>query len=185
LENEWIEIFNQNDFEVDISSWKIKDKIGRTTSYIFSANTKISPLGYLVLKRPETKITLNNSGEGLEFINPNDKIIDSVDFGKALVGQSYNKIEENWFWSETLTPEKANILPEKEPSFVKTSEDKKKSENGSLSAVFLGEETAAIGEKLIKSSSFLSTLLTAFAIAIFSATAILFLKKKTSPKISF
>jgi len=185
LENEWIEIFNQNDFEVDISSWKIKDKIGRTTSYIFSANTKISPLGYLVLKRPETKITLNNSGEGLEFINPNDKIIDSVDFGKALVGQSYNKIEENWFWSETLTPEKANILPEKEPSFVKTSEDKKKSENGSLSAVFLREETAAIGEKLIKSSSFLSTLLTAFAIAIFSATAILFLKKKTSPKISF
>ena len=54
-ENEWIEVFNQNNFEVDLSGWKIRDKEGKTTTYTFSANTKISPLGYLVLKRTETK----------------------------------------------------------------------------------------------------------------------------------
>ncbi len=184
-ENEWIEILNQNNFEVDLSGWKIKDKEGKTTTYTFFAGAKISALGYLVLKRPETKITLNNSGEGLDFIYPNGEIADSITFGKASVDQSYNRTQSDWAWSTTLTPEAKNIVPKSEPSFAKASEGKKKSEVGPLSAVFLREETAAIGKKIVKSSGFLSTLLIAFGVAIFSATIILVLKKKTSPKTSF
>jgi len=63
LENEWIEIFNQNNFVADISGWTVKDKIGTPTIYVFPAGSKISALEYLILKRQETKITLNNSGD--------------------------------------------------------------------------------------------------------------------------
>lgn len=188
-ENEWIEIFNQNNFEVNISGWKIKDKEGKITIYTFSAGTKISTLGYLVLKRPETKITLNNSGEGLDFIYPNGEIADSVTFGKASVDQSYNRTpippQRDWAWSSTLTPGAKNIVLKSEPSFAKASEGKKKSEDGPLSAVFFGKETDDVGEKLAKSSGFFSNLSIAFGIAILSAIIILFLKKRISPKSPF
>ena len=34
-EEEWIEIFNPNDFEFDISGWKLQDTVGKTKTYIF------------------------------------------------------------------------------------------------------------------------------------------------------
>jgi len=177
-ENEWIEIFNQNNFEVDLTNWKIKDKEGRITTYTFSPDSKISPFGYLVLLRPETKITLNNSGDGLELIYPNGEIRDSVTFGKASLGQSYNRTLSGWSWSSTLTPGAKNIIPtpltKQEPSFAKASEGKEKSGVVPL--------TAAIGEKTSKSSHLagwggLSTLIIAFVIAIFSAIVILVLRR--------
>ncbi len=183
-DEEWIEIFNQNNFGVDLSGWKIKDKEGKTTTYTFSVGTKISALGYLVFKRPETKITLNNSGEGLDFIYPDEEIGDSITFGKASIGQSYNRTQSGWDWSTTITPGAKNIIPtpsanekqgekdkKEEPVFAKTSANK--------------EETLIIGKKSAESYGFLSTILIALGIAIISAIIILVLKKKTSPKISF
>jgi len=49
-ENEWIEIYNQNDFEADLSGWKIKDAEGTKTKYAFPAGTGISARGYLLFK---------------------------------------------------------------------------------------------------------------------------------------
>jgi len=107
-ENEWIEIYNQNNFEVDLSGWIIKDTIGSTKSYTLS--TTISPHGYLLLKRPETKITLNNDNDGLVLLNPNKKTVDSVSFGKVPQNQSYSKISSSWSWTTTLTPNSKNII---------------------------------------------------------------------------
>ena len=50
---EWIEMFNANNFEVIISGWQIKDKIGATKTYTFPENTKIEANGFLILKRIE------------------------------------------------------------------------------------------------------------------------------------
>ncbi|MEK7104140.1 MAG: lamin tail domain-containing protein, partial [Patescibacteria group bacterium] len=82
-ENEFIEIFNANNFEIDLSSWKIKDKVGAVKSYSLPENTKINANGFLVLKSSQTKISLNNSGDGVELLGPSGKIIDSTDFGKS------------------------------------------------------------------------------------------------------
>ncbi len=109
-ENEWIELYNTNNFEIDLSSLKIKDKEGVITSYSLPENTKISAYGYLVLKRPDTKITLNNTTDGLIIYWPNEKIIDSMAYENALPNQSYNKIGENWQWSTSLTPGAKNII---------------------------------------------------------------------------
>ncbi|MFH1656739.1 MAG: lamin tail domain-containing protein [Candidatus Nealsonbacteria bacterium] len=91
-ENEWIEIFNQNDFEIDISNWKIQDVEGKTTTYIFPEKTIIPSKEYLVVYRPETKITLNNDKDGLNLIQPNNEIIDSIKYEKAKNNQSYVRI---------------------------------------------------------------------------------------------
>jgi len=121
-EEEWIELYNQNDFDVDLSGWTIKDTAGSAKTY--TLNAKIPANGYLVLLRPETKITLNNTGDGLNLINPNKKVIDSVDFGKAFLNQSYSKTSYIWAWNSNLTPGEKNIISVKEASSaVKTKEE--------------------------------------------------------------
>ena len=109
-ENEWIELYNTNNFEVDLSSWKIKDKEGSITTYSLPENTKISVYGYLVFKRPDTKITLNNTTDGLMIYWPDEKIIDSMAYEKAPANQSYNRIRGNWQWSISPTPGAKNII---------------------------------------------------------------------------
>lgn len=86
---EWIKIFNKNNFKVDLSDWQITDTVGKTNTYTFPAGIKISAMGFLVLNRPETKIILNNNADGLKLIQPDGKVIDSVNYEKALRGQSY------------------------------------------------------------------------------------------------
>lgn len=182
-ENEWIEIFNQNSFEVNLSGWQIKDSQGKITIHTFPIGTKILANGYLVLLRPETKITLNNSGDELNLIQPNGEIIDSVAYQKASQNQSYNRTEPGWAWSSTLTPGEANIIPRSQPkkpsSLLKALETKEeKSEDGFL---FAEKETAGVGEKISKSS--LPVFLIAFVVALFSGIIILILKKKAIPKL--
>jgi len=178
-QEEWIEIFNQNNFEADLSDWQITDVIGTTKTYTFPEGTKISPKGFLVLSRPITKITLNNDGDGLNLIQPDGKIIDTATYEKAPQGESYNRIDSKWSWSTTLTPGSANIIPApisetkeaepsqkevKEPAFKEEAERKR--------------ELAAVGEQIPKEASFLA-LLIALAIAISSGVIILILKRKT------
>jgi len=107
--DEWIEIFNKNDFDVNLSGWQIKDAIGKITNYIIPIGTKISSQGFLLLKRTETKIVLNET-DGLILISPDGKTVDSVNYQKAVKNNSYNRIENEWVWSENLSPGKANII---------------------------------------------------------------------------
>lgn len=108
---EWIELFNGNNFAVDLSGWKIQDTIGSVKIYIFPEGTIIEPMGFLVLSRPTTKITLNNDGDGLQLLQPDGKIIHEATFSKAPKGQSYNQTSSGWFWSPILTPGSTNIIP--------------------------------------------------------------------------
>jgi len=187
--NEWIEIFNQNDSEVDLSGWKIKDKIGTTISYVFPAGKKIAAKEYLVLTRPVTKITLNNSGDGLEIINPNNEVIDTVDFGSALKNQSYNRTGSGWIWSTTLTPGKENIVPKKSPAqpTKKTQNVVSQPTNQTNSEPIknnppLKEETATASEKIPSPSNFPFVLFLSITIALASGLGILLLKKKLLQK---
>lgn len=181
---EWIEIFNQNNFEVDLSDWQISDTVGKITTLTFPAGTKITPNGFLVLSRPDTKITLNNDGDGLNLIQPDGKIIDSVTYEKAPRVQSYNRIDSQLTWSTVLTPGKANIIPK---SAVEGKETKvleeKIGENAPKEEVkekIKPEQgLAAIGKQVSEEkTNFFSIFSVAFTIAIFSGVIILILKKK-------
>ena len=169
-QGEWIELYNTNNFEIDLSGWKIKDKEGATTNYSLLENTKISAYGYLILKRPDTKITLNNTTDGLTLYWPNEKIIDSMAYEKAPINQSYNKMGANWQWSASLTPGAKNII-----------EDLSKIEKPGNSKE-INQNLAAIGQSInqedIKSANPWFLFLTALAITIFSAIIALFIKFK-------
>lgn len=108
--NEWIELYNQSDVNVNLQGWKIKDAKGGIATYAFSAGATIGSKGYIVLKRPQTKITLNNDEDGLSLIFPNGKVADSMSYKDAMGNQSYNKIGADWRWSRLQTPGAENTV---------------------------------------------------------------------------
>jgi len=108
--NEFIELRNLNNFDVNLEDWRIEDMEGTTKTYVLPKETKILANGYLVFKRPETKILLNNDKDGVNLIWPNQEIIDSISYEKAPQNQSYNKDNNNLKWSTTITPGALNII---------------------------------------------------------------------------
>lgn len=107
---EWLELYNENNFEVDLSGWKVYDTEGKIVNYVFPDNTKIKTEGYLVLIRPKTKIVLNNTGDELTLAQPNGEIADKIAYQKAPKNQSYNRTESGWLWSDMLTKNSKNVI---------------------------------------------------------------------------
>jgi len=174
---EWIEISNQNQFEVDLSGWKIKDSAGAVTTFTVPPGTKISALGFLVINRPTTKIVLNNDGDEISLIQPDNKIIETISYSKTPLGQSYSRAAakaSEWFWTSQPTPGANNIIPQKvsENKNTEPSEDISKENEDFLPK----KELAAIGKQVTKNNYFV--FLIALAIAVFSAIIILILKRK-------
>ncbi len=168
-EEEWIEIFNQNNFQADLSGWKISDVMGSIKVYILPEGTKIGPKGFLVLSRPTTKITLNNDADGLEFAQPDGKITDFINYTKAPHGKTFNRIDNKWSWSATLTPGSINII----------STPEEKTESHLLEDISRPQDIAAVGEQLPESSNSILVVSVALSLAIFSGSTILLLKRKT------
>lgn len=108
--DEWLELYNSNNFDVDLSNWKIQDTEGTVSTYIFPLGSKILANSFLTYKRPATKIMLNNDKDGLNLIFPNEKIAASLNFVSAPLGQSYNKTSGLWQWSKNPTPGDKNII---------------------------------------------------------------------------
>lgn len=186
-DNEWIEIFNQNNFEVDLSSWEISDILGSVKTYTFPEGSKVQPQEYQVLLRPNTGITLNNDGDGLKLIQPDGNAVYSVNYDKAPKGQSYNRTPQNagnpeWAWSINLTPGSKNIisgsseLPKEGAKLISETESAT-SEKGREESQD-EKELAAISEPVSKEPFSLLLLLIALVLAIISGIIILFLKKR-------
>ena len=169
-ENEYIEIYNKNDFEADISYWQIQDVQGKIKVFIFPFNTTIQGLNYLVFYRPQTKITLNNSGDRLKLLKPNAEIADEIYYEKTEIGQSFNKIGEIWEWSENLTPGKENAKTEVEPQNQETKTEVRPQEKPEVGPQ--NEELPQIP------NNFFSILLTGLPISLGSGGLILALKRK-------
>lgn len=188
FENEWIELFNKNSFDVDLFNWKIKDSIGTITTYIFPKNTTIKNKSYLVILRPETKIILNNDADSLNLIQPDNKVIDIVSYEKAPRGESYNLTDSGWYWSQELTSGKANFI--RQPSHPKDTKIVLKEESGGIKQndILKKDEKmlASVLKKTPESSNDSSDVfLIALSIAIFSGIVILILKKTISKKLIF
>ncbi len=177
-ENEWIELSNENNFEVELSGWKIRDTVGAIKTYLMPERTKIKSNGFLLLPRSETKITLQNSGDGLEILNPAEEIVHQVDYPKTPLGQSFNRTSSGWQWSATLTPGETNIVASLESpidSLIdKPSKELAEGKERTESERILAE----IGGHSPKTLSPVITFLIALLVAASSGIIVLFIKKR-------
>ncbi|MDO8639478.1 MAG: lamin tail domain-containing protein [bacterium] len=179
---EWIEIFNTENDSVDLTGWQITDTKGSIKTFIFPKGSQIAGQSFLLLKRPQTKITLNNDADGLQLIYEGI-ILDSVEYIKSATGQSFNRTPSGWAWSATLTPGSKNIITAVE---AKTPGQKKEPEKiltqGKESAASDAQKKIANISNQIPEIKFpplsLNILLFSLGLAIFSGIIMLFVKKK-------
>ena len=111
-EDEFIEIYNSGNVEIDLENWTLEDKMGSVKKFIISEKTKIGADEYRVFYSSETKITLNNNGDGIVLKDSADDVISETSLSNlAPEGQSYSLDKSgNWVWTLIITPEKENVI---------------------------------------------------------------------------
>jgi len=175
---EWVEVYNSNNFEVDISGWKISDIAGAIKSYAIPEGAKIPAFEYAVFARPETKITLNNEGDGIDFLNPDGKEVDYVEFSRATKGQSYARFSNGWQWTTIPTKGTANTSSLKNNS--KDLSKTEKSVNNEIGTIGASSDNNANHKKSLAALTGKTNpwflFLTAVALTAISAIAVIFIK---------
>lgn len=103
--DEWIELKNTTDIDIDISSCKLKDMAGSVKEYVMPAETVMSAKGFLVFYNRDTKISLNNDTDGAYFLAPDGGPVSQTTLYKnAPAGQSYALKGNIWEWTGDVTP---------------------------------------------------------------------------------
>lgn len=125
--NEWVELKNVSNKEIDIAGWQLLDKDGQI-KVIFPENSKIGPLSFYLLERNEDSVSdiqadilysgnLKNEDEELRLFNSNCDLMDGVAAGsKWPAGNNTSKktMERdknlNWYTSSIVggSPKKEN-----------------------------------------------------------------------------
>ncbi len=110
---EWIELYNPNDVDVDISGYVIDDiTTGGTAAYTLPAGTIIPAHGYVVLYQGITNIALNNAGDTVNYINPDGvTVLDSYTYSSSSDDVSYGRETDGgptWTTFTTPTPGSSN-----------------------------------------------------------------------------
>ncbi|OGB73528.1 hypothetical protein A3K24_01585 [candidate division Kazan bacterium RIFCSPHIGHO2_01_FULL_44_14] len=110
--DEFIELYNSGDRAINLLSWRLDDiPEGGSAPYTFE-NVNIGAKGFLVIYKPQSKLTLNDNGDSVYLIQPDNFVLDQVDYDNAGIGQTLSRFTSGWKWTTTPTPNGANVLSE-------------------------------------------------------------------------
>lgn len=111
-ENEFIELYNPGLEPVDLSSWSLDDeKLDDNKSYTFDS-VVIEPESYLLIMRPESKITLNNDEDAVYLFDSDGVEIDYYRYSKLKAGRSWGRDHSNeyeWTFYTIPSPNEENL----------------------------------------------------------------------------
>ena len=109
--DEWIELVNLSQGELNLDGWAISDKSGKT----FGLNGIISAGQYLIVENKNSKISINDDGDTLFLRDPEGSIIDQVAIpsSSSYYDYTFAKWAENWYWTTKPTKLAQNIIVQK------------------------------------------------------------------------
>lgn len=113
--NEWIEIQNQSNKDINLSGWRLDDTEGGSKPYLIK-NLIIKAHEFIIFTSKQTKLSLGNSKDEARLFDYKNNLISSISYEEAAAGKSYSKvpvakedlsIEQKWLWVNP-TPAAAN-----------------------------------------------------------------------------
>ncbi|MFA5048025.1 MAG: lamin tail domain-containing protein [Patescibacteria group bacterium] len=126
--NEFIELKNTGTSTIDLHGFSLSDKT--TRKYLISdkaaSSTIVAPGGFLIVKKTQSKIALNNTGfESVRLFSPALVLIEQIDYlADSIEDKSYSRDNaDDWFWVETPTPGVDNIITDSEKLAAAAIED--------------------------------------------------------------
>lgn len=105
-DDEFIELVA--DGNADLTGWSLSDASG--TTYVFVKGTTIADKQFLVVKREQSKIALNNTGETAQLKNGQGTVVSEVKYADAEESAAYAWDGQTWAWTTTPTPGAANAV---------------------------------------------------------------------------
>lgn len=115
--NEWIELTNKGNKEINMGNWQLDDIEGGSKPYILSDEISIEAGKTLLVSISESKISLGNKEDSVRLINFEGEAVDEISYEEAPKEQSYARIvvqkengdeEEQWQWTAESTPDQPN-----------------------------------------------------------------------------
>lgn len=91
-ENEWVEIYNGNNFSVNLTDWSIDDiESGGSSPKTIAVD--IAPYGFGVITFSSS--IFNNDGDSVRLLNVQKEVVDSFSYKEAVKGQSIGRTSFN------------------------------------------------------------------------------------------
>jgi hypothetical protein len=95
-DEEYIIIQNIGSESIDLKDWRIED--ASQDDYTFAESTTLEPGTSLKLDREKTHIALNNTGDTLKLITPDNNSVDQLTYTTAPKSARYVKSGSGWSW---------------------------------------------------------------------------------------
>ncbi len=105
--DDWIELYNNNSYPVDLSGFNLSDNTSNLTKWQFPVGSVINPFDYMIIWADEepaegqlhANFKLSVSGESVTLSDPTLKVIDQVIFGQQQTDMAYARVPNgtgNW-----------------------------------------------------------------------------------------
>ena len=110
-ENEWIEIYNTGDTQVDLSGWRVAHTANGGGAYILPQGTTIAARGFLVLTRQQTGLALDLKNDDVQLLYPTGAFADTTRHAALRENQVYARSTDGaglWLADCKPTPNTAN-----------------------------------------------------------------------------
>ncbi|KKU73972.1 MAG: Endonuclease/exonuclease/phosphatase [Parcubacteria group bacterium GW2011_GWA2_47_26] len=108
-DREFIELFWKGEQPLNLQNFLINDS-GKASRPTRLPNIIVQPKSFIGLARAVTKISLNNSGDSVELLEPTGTTLDEIEYESSMEGRSYSRNENGaWLWTAP-TPGQANIF---------------------------------------------------------------------------
>lgn len=102
---EWVELFNAGDESVQLHDWRIDDAEGTGSKpHLLSSGAVIGAKQFLVLTGKHLSISLNDGGDAVRLLRPDDSVADAVSYPKLKEGQSVARVDDAWCVTDAPTP---------------------------------------------------------------------------------
>ena len=114
-DDEYIELYNPGDQPVSLVGWQLSDVTGDATPsrrFTFGVGRYIGGHRYLLLRRTETRINLNNTDDAVRLLNAAGDEVDQIGWAQSpRRGHSLSRLPDGGAWQEgNATPGQANKI---------------------------------------------------------------------------
>jgi len=125
-EAEWIELYNPSAESFDLSGFKLDDDEAGSRPYKIPEGTTIGAGKYLVFKKEQTKLALNNTYDSVRILDPDGEVFFETNYDDVTEGAAWARDDDGSFkWTTKPTPGGKNIFEFKEKAAAKKSSGKK------------------------------------------------------------
>ncbi|MEC9331681.1 MAG: lamin tail domain-containing protein [Verrucomicrobiota bacterium] len=110
--SDWIEIYNDTNKTISLDGVRLSKDLNGLNDWSFPIGSKVGKGSYLVVlcdggapaSKTNTGFSLSAEGGGIYMLDPNGFVVDSVEYGFQIAGQSIGRILGEWQLLDELTP---------------------------------------------------------------------------------